>query len=91
MPAICLCCAELLFTVTALPCRRLLVPGQALLLLLGPAATTKTPAAGSCCTLLNDTGLEAVNLDKLLLDQLLLCQELQDVLALIALQLNDLA
>lgn len=35
--------------------------------------------------------LEAVNLDEVLLNQALLCQELQDVLALIALQLNDLA
>lgn len=35
-------------------------------------------------------GLEAVNLDELLLHQLLLCQELQDVFALIALQLDDL-
>jgi hypothetical protein len=66
------------------------VPAVLLLLLPGPAATTKTPAAGSCCTLLGDTGLEAVNLDEFLLDQLLLCQELQDVFALIALQLNDL-
>jgi hypothetical protein len=54
------------------------------------AHCNQAPAAGSCCFLQTDTDLEAVNLDELLLDQLLLGQELQDVLALIALQLNDL-